>query len=354
MSLRSSLVVLFALAGPASAQITLTAAQTVPYESGETTLTQYDSENEDGADTATIDALIAQSGPNQTWDFTALSSVEVAATALLTDGPTGPGADADPLDQATSTYQLLLPPQEEDGQVIEGTVYGYYRLDATGLHNLGIWIVSMADGQTFESSFRLTPGGALTAPPTYTAGSVWESTYTQEFDLFGITTNLRGTYEVDGWGSVVAPGLAAPVPVLRVKVTETDLDSGGETVAYEFRSASGVAAALVPGEGGLPPSASVTVTGEAATATSAGPLARGVGAPWPNPATRTATLDLDLPGVATVAVVDMLGRYVLAPVERAPGHGRIRLDVSALPAGLYVVRVEADGRVATRSLTVVR
>lgn len=341
-------------AGPAAAQITLTAGETVPYRLGENVVTQFDTENETGGETAAIEALIARSGPNQTWDFTGLASVEVTATAVVTAGATGPAeAATEPFVQATSTYQLLLPPVVEDGETIEGTVYGYYRLDGDGLHNLGLLVYSTAGGETVGLGFAYTPSGLLTAPPSYTFGSTWESDYVEEF--FG-AVNKRSTFEVDGWGVVVAPGLAAPVPALRVKQTEVGLDAGGERVTYEFRTAGAVAAAVQPAQGSDPtPLASLSVVRPGqSTASATGPDAGGVGAPWPNPAATSATLALDLSAdAATVTLLDVLGRRATAPVEVAP-DGRVRLDVSALPPGLYVARVQTGGQTWARPLTVVR
>ena len=82
----------------------------------------------------------------------------------------------------------------------------------------------------------------------------------------------------------------------------------------------------------------------------------------PNPASAMATLSFDLEAASdvTVAVYDVLGREV-DTFEAPMGVGsdqRVRLDVSALPSGVYVVRVRAesgaDVRVATQRITVVR
>ena len=82
----------------------------------------------------------------------------------------------------------------------------------------------------------------------------------------------------------------------------------------------------------------------------------------PNPATSAVALlvDLDVASAVTVAVYDMLGREV-ARREVALGAGgaqRLGLDVSGVPSGVYVVRVQADAggavRQATQRLTIVR
>ena len=64
----------------------------------------------------------------------------------------------------------------------------------------------------------------------------------------------------------------------------------------------------------------------------------------------------DAPGAATVEVLDGLGRRVavLAEGAHAAGPHSVRLDASALPAGVYVVRVVQGDAHATTRLTVVR
>lgn len=97
-------------------------------------------------------------------------------------------------------------------------------------------------------------------------------------------------------------------------------------------------------------SAPVALTGPTAADAAPGAVPFAVAA-WPNPA--ASRLAVAVVGVGSarvrVAVLDALGRRVAA-VEGA----RTELDVSGLAPGLYVVRAEADGRVATRTVAVAR
>jgi hypothetical protein len=76
---------------------------------------------------------------------------------------------------------------------------------------------------------------------------------------------------------------------------------------------------------------------------------------FPNPATESATLSYYLPTSAnvTVQVLDVLGRPVvtLASTQGA-GPQAVRIPTSALPTGLYTVRVVQQNQVATRKLLV--
>ena len=88
------------------------------------------------------------------------------------------------------------------------------------------------------------------------------------------------------------------------------------------------------------------------------PAALGLAVAGPNPARgRTAlAFALDRPTSVRVTVHDLLGRTVLVAGDGVRGAGphRLDLDVSALAAGVYRVRLVADGRAASVPLTVAR
>ena len=79
---------------------------------------------------------------------------------------------------------------------------------------------------------------------------------------------------------------------------------------------------------------------------------------WPNPTSGAATVVVSLPDALRVRVdvLDVLGRRVAALADEPLGAGRheVALDASALPAGVYLVRLEVDGQVLTRFLTLAR
>ncbi len=72
-----------------------------------------------------------------------------------------------------------------------------------------------------------------------------------------------------------------------------------------------------------------------------------VSAARPNPTASAFSIDVSQP--ATISVYDVLGRQLRTLVAQA---GTVRIDVSDLPSGLYLVRVESGSSVVTR--TVVR
>ncbi len=80
---------------------------------------------------------------------------------------------------------------------------------------------------------------------------------------------------------------------------------------------------------------------------------------FPNPTTQAVSVRyaLTAPASVTLTVIDALGRSVVETASDAQvaGMHEARLDLGRLPAGLYLVRLSADGRgVGTRSVTVVR
>ena len=78
----------------------------------------------------------------------------------------------------------------------------------------------------------------------------------------------------------------------------------------------------------------------------------------PNPARSSATVTVSLPDAADVrvTVLDLLGREVAVAFSGTMEGGRqpVRLDTGALPAGVYVVVLQAGSERTSRQLTVVR
>ncbi len=78
---------------------------------------------------------------------------------------------------------------------------------------------------------------------------------------------------------------------------------------------------------------------------------------YPNPASSQTTVALEVAqaGAVRVSVYDVLGREVAVAFEGAvSSQASVTVDTSMLSPGAYVVRVEGDGFVATRRLTVAR
>lgn len=76
---------------------------------------------------------------------------------------------------------------------------------------------------------------------------------------------------------------------------------------------------------------------------------------WPNPFTGLVALELDVKtaGSLRVSILDMLGREVSVLREGVvqPGPESIRIDGSGMAPGVYMVRLDLDGAVITKSIT---
>ncbi len=90
----------------------------------------------------------------------------------------------------------------------------------------------------------------------------------------------------------------------------------------------------------------------------AAPAALALGVPYPNPARGTVAVPFEVPeaGRVRLAAYDVLGREVAVLVdgERPAGGHSARLEVGALAAGVYVVRLVAGGQARAQRLTVAR
>ena len=78
---------------------------------------------------------------------------------------------------------------------------------------------------------------------------------------------------------------------------------------------------------------------------------------YPNPATSDATIEMTIaaPSGVSVTLHDVLGRQVMTVMEEtiAAGKHDVHVPVSGLATGTYFVRLQSDGMVMTRPLTVV-
>jgi hypothetical protein len=86
---------------------------------------------------------------------------------------------------------------------------------------------------------------------------------------------------------------------------------------------------------------------------------------YPNPFNPTTVVRFDFPGVrgqgpgasqVKLVVFDLLGREVavLMNEKKEPGNYEVRFDASGLPSGTYLYRLQVEGNVETKKLTLVR
>lgn len=235
---------------------------------------------------------------------------------------------------------------------------------AGGVRQLHLWIACAAEGL---SAFEAQTVGSLT-PVAFVPAEGVVNAGTAEHLFLGIggcptgadVQRLLGTWYVDDAGgdlclAETAEGVFAWAtcdPVLPVVITDPELlgfSSSGAPCVVGSRGCPG------------PPAARLADTGAPAPALARAAVAVfGLAAPRPNPfRDRTTFLyTLPAPSDVRVSVFDVTGRLVRRLADgRLPGgahavdwDGRGG-DSSPAPAGVYFVRLEADGRAETRKVT---
>ena len=159
-----------------------------------------------------------------------------------------------------------------------------------------------------------------------------------------------GRFRLETW----ADSPAAATDATDLVVTEQTVTADDE-LAVVMAPAGGLVARLTPVGGAR--------QGVPADAEAALPLATALHGVRPNPSGRAASVSYALAGPADVrvAIYDALGRSVatLADGPRTAGEHEVAFDASDLPAGVYLIRLEAVGddgaaHVETRRLTFVR
>lgn len=300
--------------------------------------------------------IVAAAGPNQTYDFSALtfdlplgSAYEVLASAAGT-----PGAGDDAFDGANWVQR----------QQTGGEFYAYYDLRSDGFFLLGSVFVQATDT---DGNGVLDQTVQKNAPPdpTYrfplTDGTAWSQELVSTTEAFGTVTNgnIAVDFLVDGWGTLITP--AGSAPAVRLRKTLTVSGDGIQpytTTSYIFIAEGPIGASIIlDGQGNVLTAAhSVNMTPTAVEETPH--AAFRLAANYPNPfrdATRIA-FDLERPGYVTLRVFDLTGREVAGlidePMSRGPHAAEFRAD--GLPSGVYLYRLQVDGTGSTRPLVVRR
>jgi hypothetical protein len=151
----------------------------------------------------------------------------------------------------------------------------------------------------------------------------------------GASAEAFGRAGGDGWAKVNAEPITGRSPYRY-------LDRDVKAVAYEYK--------LEAVQAGGPDELGTTRVDDALPVTFAFRVA-------PNPATTTAKVIINLPGAAAVKVslYDLAGRRVTTVVNRVLSEGEhaAALEVGGIPAGVYILRLEAGDRVAAKRLAVV-
>jgi hypothetical protein len=180
---------------------------------------------------------------------------------------------------------------------------------------------SYPDGESWDEAAYSLPASASTVTAT-----LWYQGLTREYAEFLRDENEGNVYDWNSWGAGLYDawernGRSAPALMDSLTITVAD---------------------------------SVTGTGPAVDL----PAGYRLDPPWPNPFNGAVTLRYALPrqGELAVDVVDLSGRVVatIAGGQRPPGEGTLTFSPSALPSGLYIVRMRSGAFSSSRKILFIR
>ncbi|MBK9764700.1 MAG: T9SS type A sorting domain-containing protein [Flavobacteriales bacterium] len=238
----------------------------------------------------------------------------------------------------------------------------FYRVDATGIEQLGV-------RSALEGVLAYTDGIVELVYPC-ALGTTWNDIFAANYTISSIPVTRAGTINglADGYGSLALPAVEVD-EVLRVKVRKVANDiSAIATIRRTFDTyyyyQEGVNFPLM-----MTSLDSVTISGGSPTIVFTMEWLYGEGnigmqdlradqvvfTPYPNPTNGRIDLQLgaEVANMRSVELFDASGRSVMQVSKPLAGNINGVLDVSALPAGVYQVRLtQADGKLGTRSIVV--
>lgn len=212
-------VLLFGLTGTAFAQFTLTRADVEALLNR--TITQTDFQAQSPA-AAAVQTLIDRDGANKTWDLRPFTFVQGETLTSQTISPVGnqPGAN----DPAAAGATFVQTAGKQDS-----TAYLYMRLENDRLISLMSYAVY--GNSTLKTTF--SPARVSQALPfTYGTKWEWQGTSTTTGTVSG-TTNMKESYEVDAWGTVITPEGSFEALRLESKL-EVPITGGFTSTTYAY------------------------------------------------------------------------------------------------------------------------
>ena len=305
-------------------------------------------------DTTGLRALIALNGGSQTWDFTG------RAYSLQTNGGAGtflpfnsslPLASDPDFSSATNAIMDSSSPAEKR--------YEFYRIDSSGFWLLGSSQDSM--GVASKVDRYSPPFLEVQFPLTYL--STWQGSTTY-YDLKYPDTSIQTCDGgVDGFGVITLPSLANQM-ALRVRLHFTNVYSGGGTnqnYSYLWFTNNGCWASIDADDSGKPMGVNFVqpIVNAVLNPAISSSNDQGLHVTIRQETGSLMTLRYTLPaaGPVLISLFDVVGRNVRTLVSSeasAAGENNIFLDGNTLPAGMYFVRVEANGVIETQKLTICR
>jgi hypothetical protein len=303
--------------------------------------------------TAGLQALVNQTGANQTWNFQSLPPFVLDTSSNNFNGTfiaysqSLPEADSFPT--ATNV---------ETSTTAGITSYYFYEINSSGFYALGASQDSM--GLNPKIVQTVTPPEETYAFPLTYPMAPWSSTsvVTQE--------GLSGTEEVDGsvdgWGTYSLPGNNTPIQALRIKTKTIESSSNGSFVyadtSYSFRwiSSPGYSATISANANQIATRASYATPGAQNIVLNNTPSSQYSIFVGSNPISSPTNVSFTLPSEAPVRIslMDALGKQsqVLLNGMAHAGVNMLPLDPATLMNGTYFLRIESAGNASTQKVIV--
>ena len=248
----------------------------------------------------------------------------------------------------------------------DGSDYSYGITSSTGMELIG--------GYSTGTYVRLTNNSTVLKFPL-TFGTTFTDTFAAQLDILGTTMYLSGTstFTCDAWGTITTPfgTFNNALRVRHVEITKDSLNFMGmpevnvsQTESYSWYRA-GFHSPLMTinydtsGTGTLYVSDAKYYRGMMTTAVNDVASKVTTLNVYPNPATDNVTFGFDLtgtPAATNLVVYDATGRVVntINGTSLKTGKNEVSLNVSNLPAGMYIVRLQGEGAAASARFSVVK
>ncbi len=291
--------------------------------------------------------------------------------------PLTPLADEDPVEESEGwewlradirAFRAALVQALADGSDAEGALRQLYRAqrldraDALGEHAETMALVAstrtlLTEGESLSDELRGAAEAALLAE---VADALRHGAYE---DAEGLVAQHEELVEdVEQQRSLSLHAAMAAEAAGRVAEAYARVEAVRAALVAEGREDEAEGPALVAAalEAQLGPEAAPVLGPQVALGRAGGPARVALGAPYPNPSAGNVTVPLVLGAAAEARVVvfDVLGRRVATLADGLMEAGRyaLTLEAAALPAGVYLVRLETQqgGVAQTQRLTVLR
>lgn len=307
---------------------------------------------------------LSVSGPNRHWDLSAFTfSAAPGMTVTHLSFPPAGAPDVGNPAFAQANYAI----KNEDASAV---TWQYAKVSSSGVEVIG---------NVDTATSVLTPGLKIVGTFPLAYGSSWSSTSSVASPILpsGFTATIAGSGSIDSWGTMVIPtasGGTISKSVLRLRLQQTTTIKMSFIILYQFSSVNYQWLGS-PSEGQFYVAAVSTDSVGAVrtlsfyTPFNVGPVSlaeeRDAHARlfallpnYPNPFNPETVIPFDIPreGHVELTLYNLLGQAVATVFSGRleAGAHEVRFNAQGSPSGLYIVRLEADGAVLTRTMTLLK